>query len=369
MGEVEDAQARRIREAFGARAAAELPELLEQAWIDARAEVGQILRAAAVDALLDLASAPPTTAPARPDASDASPAAAAAAHNDGSEVAADDASEGSAGVPADGQNGVGASRACYIYGITRAGTAVPAADGLGLTGTLRTIESGALAAVVSDVDPAAFSEQRWADRAAVEEDVRTHDQLLRALFERSPVVPLRFGTVVGGAGDVQRLLDTHHEALVDALRRFSGAAEWGVKATWPASDLHRWALQESEELRSLDAEASRADSGTSYLLGRRRDRAVERVAENLRDRVVADCHARLVEETEQAALFSPDRAGDGDGLVLNASYLVREDALESFEKRCDDLVQEYGPAGVAFEVVGPWPPYSFVADLFEGSAL
>jgi hypothetical protein len=48
-------------------------------------------------------------------------------------------------------------------------------------------------------------------------------------------------------------------------------------------------------------------------------------------------------------------------MVLNASLLISKSAFSSLEIEINALRQEYLPRGFAFELVGPFPPYSFSA--------
>jgi hypothetical protein len=46
-------------------------------------------------------------------------------------------------------------------------------------------------------------------------------------------------------------------------------------------------------------------------------------------------------------------------MVLNASLLVNKTAFSSLANEVNALRQEYLPRGFEFELVGPFPPYSF----------
>ena len=44
-------------------------------------------------------------------------------------------------------------------------------------------------------------------------------------------------------------------------------------------------------------------------------------------------------------------------MILNAAYLVPHNSADAFRATAENLSDRY--PGVAIEVQGPWPPYSF----------
>ena len=334
-----DDLARALSAALRSRAQQELPELIEEAWTRARAEVVDALAAEARSLLLAELAGNRNA----PSAGAVVPTGPGAEPSDEADRSAD------------------GDRACYAYGVVTAGTQPPATNGLGVRGSLRVVEEGQLGAIVSDVDPASFDEDHLKERAWVEDGVRTHDEVLRLAMEGGPVVPMRFGTIVPGEAEIRKLLAAGGDRLRAALTRFSGAAEWGVKAAWPGAELHAWVVGQNQELQELDAELGAAGEGTSYMLRRQRDQEVARHAEQVRDALVGSCHERLAAEAEDAVLFSPQRQGDEHELVLNATYLVSE--VDTFQALVQQLSEQHADAGLTFQVTGPWPPYSFAGDI------
>jgi hypothetical protein len=48
--------------------------------------------------------------------------------------------------------------------------------------------------------------------------------------------------------------------------------------------------------------------------------------------------------------------------VLKAAFLVDEGRSEQFQAQAAGLIEELEPLGIAMEVSGPWPGYSFTGD-------
>lgn len=158
---------------------------------------------------------------------------------------------------------------------------------------------------------------------------RYHDAVVRSVFRHEPVLPLRFGTVLDGPDAAVRLLDARHEEVSAWLDRVEGRQEWGVKV--------RAAQREAVQLDGL--------SGTAYLTQRRR-----RIADaDAVRRAAAVLHETLGERADESV--SRDVTRDA---LLESAYLV--DAGTEFPAEVDRLAAELG---LAVEVTGPWPPYSF----------
>jgi len=214
-----------------------------------------------------------------------------------------------------------------------------------LPGTdVRLVAHRGLGLVVADVELTQFAELDTdpAIDGPGEDDplvvlARRHDAVVRAVFERRPVLPLRFGTVLRDEAAATRLLGERHALAKCELDRVAGHREWGVRARLP----HR-----------PDDRAVRLDglSGTEYL-ARRRKRLT--AAEHGRQRGAEDAAALHAALTRHATDTAP-RAHRSPGLLLDTAYLVpaREEAAFHAELR-------RGVGGVEVALTGPWPPYSF----------
>jgi hypothetical protein len=249
------------------------------------------------------------------------------------------------------------SAALYAYAVTRDDLTYPE-DGPGLTAgrPVTLVTDDGLGLLVSRVDP---------DELQVEPDdlsetgrlailARGHDAVVRAAVAVGPVLPLRFGTVVADEDGARRLLRTHARTARDRLDRIGDAFEWGVRL-----------------VRALDEPAltgpapDRDDvTGTEFLTRRREAmRAREATA-----RTAATAAATLEESLAPHVTESVRRGGaPGSSLLLDVAYLVPAAAEEAFLAEVERLGGALRPDGLALEVTGPWPPYSFAAFTVGGS--
>ncbi|MGN6814771.1 MAG: GvpL/GvpF family gas vesicle protein [Solirubrobacterales bacterium] len=175
-----------------------------------------------------------------------------------------------------------------------------------------------------------------------EDAIWSHESVVEAAMAIGTVLPMRFGTLVLDASQLQRTVRARREEFEAALLRVRGAVELSVRAQLGAS-----ATQPDQ----LDAAGAGADlPGTAYLQ--------RRLEEEQRSGQAADLiHAPLASLAREARQRTPAAPG-----TLKAAYLVDRERVDEFGERVGELSRELD--GTAIACTGPWPPYSFV----EGAA-
>jgi hypothetical protein len=241
--------------------------------------------------------------------------------------------------------------ALYAYAVTRADLRYPD-EGPGLTPgrPVTLVTDDDLGLLVSDVDP---------DELQVDPDdlsetgrlailARGHDAVVRAAVTAGPVLPLRFGTVVADDVGARRLLREHAVTARERLDRIGDAREWGVRLVRTLTE---------EEPASAGPREERAGlTGTEFLARRR---------QALRERDDAAQTAQSAAESLEKALvphvtdFLRRGGAPGSSLLLDVAYLVPPGTEAAFLAETEQLGAELRARGLALEVTGPWPPYSF----------
>ncbi|MDQ4008757.1 MAG: GvpL/GvpF family gas vesicle protein, partial [Actinomycetota bacterium] len=191
------------------------------------------------------------------------------------------------------------------------------------------------------------SEDDLSETGALATLARRHDQVVRAVFEHGPVLPLRFGTVVTDDDGARRLLEEHDSTARRRLAHLDTHREWGVRLTRDPD-----AVDPADE----DRDSRRAMTGTDYLTSRRdalqqSQRAEQRTAA-LGAEVEDALRAHAVDLVHRGG-------GPGSGLVADLAYLVPSAEQDEFLAATDRLRNDVSDRGVMLEVTGPWPPYSF----------
>jgi hypothetical protein len=194
--------------------------------------------------------------------------------------------------------------------------AAPLPEGLALAGT------GPVAGVYRAVT------QRPSPSGA--EDLWRHDSLLEELMAERAVLPLRYGTVLDGEEELERILAERSAEFARLLERVRGRVELAVRVL-------------ADEEDRPDATAG----GGEYMrkLARRRARA--------------DRAATLLEPLEEVAEASVARDSAEEAWTRRA-YLVERGRLGEFRRRLDELTESSPELRVT--CTGPWAPYSFVSE-------
>jgi hypothetical protein len=248
------------------------------------------------------------------------------------------------------------STATYLFGIVRADAPLHAAEDLQLPGAgpIRSLEVGAVRAVVCDVDPGAFASLRDPsadDLELLATAAYAHDALLAGLAQQGPVLPLRLGTVVADDDTLRGVLARHERTLASELDRLDGHAEWAVT-------VHL--LEDASDAAASDVGSDdEALTGRDYL--QRRREALDLRGERWRtqEAVAGAVHARVAALAVDAEIVGSRPLEDGAPPLLHGVYLVADDRWPELERAVDDLRAAHPNASI--EVSGPWPPYHFTA--------
>ncbi|MFG3288967.1 GvpL/GvpF family gas vesicle protein [Streptomyces sp. NPDC048179] len=236
--------------------------------------------------------------------------------------------------------------AVYVYSITSKDhpMRLDGVHGVGEPpGTLRTVTTEALCAVVSDAPEGLRPKRR---------DVLAHQEVQERLMADGAVLPLRFGMTTESDETVRAALRARADAYQERLRSLEGTTEYNLKAAWEEESLLRRILLESGEARDLN-NAIRDGSGTpqmSLTLGELVAREAEVRQQALANGIVEALRPYVCDES-----FSAPGGRD----FLSASFLVRTDQEEMFLATEISLANQLGEE-CEVRLRGPLPPYSFV---------
>ncbi len=246
-----------------------------------------------------------------------------------------------------------AGRGWYVYGLTWEQVARNLSGRKGIAGSVvEALPVGPVAAVGGWVDVAAC---RWgadgadADVEALAPRLHEHEQVLEAVLDAGPVLPMKFGRVYQHLDGLEESLRRDGEAIGAALRRLEGRAEWGLTLEWdPAA------------AGSLEEAGPDGPPG-GYLARRRteicRTGAAERAAREEAGRV----HASLSRLADGEVLHPVrSRKAASRPAVLRASYLVAHRDADAFRRAAAEALASAPDAlRMTGEITGPWPPYNF----------
>ena len=240
---------------------------------------------------------------------------------------------------------------CYVYGLVRDdGGPLPPVTGIG-GAPLRLVRAGpgagSVAAVVSDAD--------GLERRVRRSDLLAHSDVLQALVEDRDVVPVRFGSVYASDDQMRgELLAANAGGLRRLLEGIAGMVEMQVKATYEEGAVTADIAGSDRRLQKLRdrTRVAPGDNGAQIELGRR-------FAALLDGRRAADA-TRIARQLDRVSGRTQVGDGPGDFGVVKVSCLVTRAKLAAFDDAIDRLARDLG-GGVKLAVLGPLPPYTFVA--------
>jgi Gas vesicle synthesis protein GvpL/GvpF len=230
----------------------------------------------------------------------------------------------------------------YVYGVTWADSASAAEQGVG-DASVRALEHGELAALVSDLPSA--------DVRARRRDLLRHADVLQQAFERSPVVPLGFGTVFASGEDVvAELLEPRYEELVALLQSLEGLVEMTLRAYYDDDAILAAIVRDDPQIAALRGSAAHGDQvrlgeAVAHALAERRNRDADEIVAAL---------SSLARE-----VVVEDRVADFE--VVRAALLADRGVTKDLDAEAEDLAERHDGL-IRFKLTGPLPPHHFVTE-------
>lgn len=223
-------------------------------------------------------------------------------------------------------------------------------DGVDGGGAVSTISHGGLAAVVS---ASPRNEYHGLPRDEAVRYLMTHQQVVERVMESTPLLPVKFGTVLPDEERVCAFLARGEGLFRANLEKYAGLKQMEVVVLWNLEEIFQ-AIGQEEPIAQLKAElATRPAEETKaerISAGQMVQASLERRLLTLRD--------RLLPALREVALDLLVNPAMNDSVVANVALLVDDAKREALERRLEQLDQDFG-GRLYFRCVGPLPPYSF----------
>lgn len=253
----------------------------------------------------------------------------------------------------------------YLFCLTPA-EPPPRVEGAGIGGLhplfLETF--GEVAAVVSEVAAEEFSgpdaRESMENLAWIGPRALRHEEVIMAVMQTSPVLPVRFGTIFSSREALASSLKEHRGIISGFLVETAGMSEWMLKGY-----VNRQKAQSSALAVRLEEDKDQLAGlapGKRYLVEQKIKATVNReVASRLRATV-----EEVMQPLREAAwkyrdgrLASRDVTGGEEEMFFHGVLLIPGGAVKILRRMTGDWNELYGPRGLLFELSGPWPPYHF----------
>ena len=249
----------------------------------------------------------------------------------------------------------------YVYAIAARGAlSAPPVGGVNGESSIRVVERGDLAALVSEVDADPFS-QETIDARAVDLDWLgsigySHQQVVEHACRNADAIPLRAFVLFSTEQALGEHLEQRTEELQEILGAIAGREEWTVKLEF---DEKTWAdaiERRAPSLVALAAEAEGAPAGKAYLLRRKMDEARKNAAREAVDAIAAEMEDRISRQLGVPVVSELSRTGS----MPQFNVLLERSRASEMEQLAAELQRDYRDEGVRPLLTGPWPPYTFV---------
>jgi len=180
------------------------------------------------------------------------------------------------------------------------------------------------------------------DPARISTLAMKHHRILQDAAVVTDVVPVRLGTLVRGPSGARDLLDREAARFAGHLVTIRNALEFSVRIL-PTQQPSRQAA------RPLPS------SGREYLRARKDERGGGRPA--VVDITLQELASRAVAIRERQ---SGVRSGGRAPALAEAAFLVDRHGLAAFDDCAGRIERQIAENGLALDIFGPWPAYSFV---------
>jgi Gas vesicle synthesis protein GvpL/GvpF len=242
--------------------------------------------------------------------------------------------------------------ALLVFGVVRQGHPTPPRKRKGDAYDVRLVESGDLAAAVTEIDD---------ETALTEDDAARHLDTLILLLRDGPVLPLAFGTVSPDEDGVRsEVLDATAADLADRLDAVDGFVETRLEVNFDEQAALRDIMDNDPDVRGMAAKTKDQDSALDLRLA-----LGEAVSARLMDWRKLQVDALLPRLT--GPVHSVAELESQEPLQQRWAFLVSADRLGELDEAVGEQRSALG-TGASVEYVGPLPVYSFLAQITDRPA-
>lgn len=190
-----------------------------------------------------------------------------------------------------------------------------------------------------------------------------HHDVLRHLHAAGGVVPLKFGTLCSDAHHVRDMLRRRGDSIRALLTQLEDKDEWTLNTRSDAELLSGVLRHTAPELVALAADIDRLPEGHAYFARKKLQKAISDAVAARLAAVTQGLHERLASAAISFTTSDQQRTSTIEGTSSTLAVLVSRSRLTELETLLAELETVHADTHVTFELVGPWPPYSFAAAL------
>ena len=236
----------------------------------------------------------------------------------------------------------------YLYGIIRKDEN----HNISLDG-LTIISHQGLAAVVEDKE---FKDYHKLPKEETIKELISHQKIIEKIMEHSPILPVKFGTILKDEEEVKTALEKGYFLLRNALRKIEDKIELDLVCFWNEEKAAQMAFQESKKVKNYYKKITSEGAEEKIALGK----LVADYLASKKEKISLQISKALKKETVESC----SHALADVNMLLNQAFLVEKKREESFNHTLNQLDSRFASL-INFRLVGPLPPYSFATFVID----
>ncbi len=179
--------------------------------------------------------------------------------------------------------------------------------------------------------------------------------VIDALFQRYPVLPMRFGSTLESSGAILEMLVRNRDEFLQNLDRVENKQEFGLKIFCDSEKLAAELRMKSEAVLSPPADPGITISAyREYINKKLKEHRLEELLVDYADTVIAEITVSLALLCAESRFKKMASAKN----IIDAVFLLDKDVEIQLVRSVQDLQNKH--QGLNFILTGPWPPYNFV---------
>lgn len=257
------------------------------------------------------------------------------------------------------------STGIYLFCLTSENP-LPEVTGPGIDGEhpLLVEDIGNVAAIFSEVNLEDFTgpeaQARMEDLAWIGPRALRHEEVIMAVMEQVPVLPVRFGTVFSSFEAMKEPLRRHWDTWSMFFRDTAGKKEWSLRAYMDRPQVRSqiMAVRLAAEKEQLDG----LSPGKRYFLEQKIKGAVEREVTSWLKGIGEDILSKVQKVSSsfsERRLLSREVTGMDDEMFFHGAFLVPDRSVDVLQGLTGEWNRHHETQGLSLELSGPWPPYHF----------
>jgi hypothetical protein len=244
------------------------------------------------------------------------------------------------------------AKGIYIYGILPNSYSMEMFRSLEDTGVYP-IPFHNLSAIVSDSESLKLD---YSDRESLGHLLVHHQKTIEGLMERgfNMIIPMRLGTIAGSEEEVFKILASGYDLITGSLNKIEQLTEIDIAVSW--ADFPK-------TIKEIASDPDITSMKEAILKNRETILQVDQVKVGMmiQEKLKAINSEMELNILDSLSLISLDiKTHDvmNDSMITNSAFLINRNKKELFEKKIDQLDEEY-KGQLNFKIVGPLPCYSF----------